>query len=119
MSATVFLMINGLIVFYLLIRLFFIKAPKPTALKTESTQSQAPVVARNHTKAALFSERSLNCYFQFNGHMFDAFEVLGLPAGSGKEACDRALVDFRRNADSDHHFLSACTGALQKHFSNL
>jgi hypothetical protein len=61
-------------------------------------------------------ERSLNCWFQFNGHTWDAFEVLGVPAGSTRDACYRALIDMRRNRSHETDFLDEAWAALERHF---
>ena len=37
--------------------------------------------------------RDLNVVFQFNGHSFDAYEVLGLPAGSAREQVEKAYSE--------------------------
>ena len=43
------------------------------------------------------AEKSLNAFFNFNGHMFDAYEALGIPAGSSPQAARDA---FERTAPS-------------------
>jgi hypothetical protein len=125
MSATVFLVINGVIVAYLLARIFSSKNPRPTDLKMDLNRDLA---AETITTSQEFSsssnesgenplEKNLNCYFQFNGHLFDAFDVLGVPAGSNKESCERALQDLKRRSSSDLQFLQFCSEALNKYFA--
>jgi len=44
-------------------------------------------------------ERPINVIFNYNGHSWDAFEVLGLPAGSGREAVDHAYQNALARVD--------------------
>lgn len=56
-------------------------------------------------------ERSLNALFQWNGHTWDAFEVLGLPAGSSVES---VRVAFQRAAAlADQETLPFLKAALE------
>lgn len=52
--------------------------------------------------AAEQEERSLNVHFNYNGHSWDAFEALGLPAGSGPDkveaAYQRAISQLSENS---------------------
>ena len=47
------------------------------------------------------SERELNVIFQFNGHDFDAYEVLGIPAGSPLSEVQSAYADLQGSGDGD------------------
>ena len=61
-------------------------------------------------------EKSLNCPFQFGGQNYDAYEVLGVPAGAPKELCFGAFRDQCRSSDSDKKKLfEAAIKALEKH----
>lgn len=46
-------------------------------------------------------EVELNVIFQFNGHSFDAFEVLGLPAGSNIDSVEKAYKQLLANCDKE------------------
>lgn len=48
-------------------------------------------------------ERELNVIFQFNGHDFDAHEVLGVPAGSSREAIEKVYYELLASSDHDSH----------------
>lgn len=51
--------------------------------KTALTHSPAPAAQAPSTQVyAAEGERPLNVLFNYNGETFDAFEVLGLPAGA-------------------------------------
>ena len=46
-------------------------------------------------------ERVLNVIFQFNGHDFDAHEVLGQPAGCSLKQAEAAYVQLSNTTDED------------------
>lgn len=59
----------------------------------------------------------LNAVFNFNGHSFDAYEVLGIPAGSSWEEVKRA---FERSLESNdpsakEFYLTAFNAIKAKH----
>lgn len=62
------------------------------------------------------AERDLNVHFNFNGHSWDAYEVLGLPAGASHEKVDAALQDAlsRSEIESREFYKMACD-AIKKH----
>jgi hypothetical protein len=125
--ANLFLIINAIVVGFLLLRqLFGSKPTQPTPLKEEVTRFRQPVGhdhyqedREKYQKAnpGQPGERSLNCLFQYNSHTWDAFEVLGVPAGSGPEACKRALHDMRRNGEAPNELLENVELALKQYFS--
>ncbi|MDZ4676405.1 MAG: hypothetical protein SGI74_02760 [Oligoflexia bacterium] len=128
MRANIFLIINAVIVGYLILRLFLNrKSQRPTPLKDEIARFRHPAAKdlfresrENYTKAnpqGPKEERSLNCLFQYNGHTWDAFEVLGIPGGSDPAACQRALHDMRRNSEAAKEFLDLVDLALKQYFS--
>lgn len=59
--------------------------------------------------------KSLNVIFNYNGHSWDAYEVLGVPAGAplsmAQEAFDKAL---RSTDPVSHEFLKAAFAAIQE-----
>jgi hypothetical protein len=63
-------------------------------------------------------ERQLNVIFNYNGHSFDAFEVLGLPAGSSLASAESAYALQIKSADRGARaFLDAAIGALREQAS--
>jgi hypothetical protein len=46
-----------------------------------------------------FAEKVLNVHFQWNGHSFDAYEALGLPARSSHEAVQAAYIKLVTQGD--------------------
>ena len=55
----------------------------------------------NFIEGSEVKERDLNVVFQFNGHSFEAYEVLGLPAGSSKSEVDKAYSQALREAEEE------------------
>jgi hypothetical protein len=59
-------------------------------------------------------ERPLNVIFNFNGHSWDAYEVLGLPAGSSPENVEKAYREGIKNVDpSSRSFFEAAFHAIR------
>lgn len=59
-------------------------------------------------------ERSLNVVFNYNGHSWDAYEVLGLPAGSSMESVEVAYQESLRRVDEGSKaFMQAAYEAIQ------
>lgn len=59
------------------------------------------------------AEKSLNCWFQFNGHSWDAYEALGVPAGADEATCRKAYEVALKNAP-DQEFIKFAWTALQE-----
>jgi LPXTG-motif cell wall-anchored protein len=61
-------------------------------------------------------ERSLNVVFNYNGETWDAYEVLGLPAGSGIDSVDSACKEMIEKVDlSSKPFIEAAARAIRNH----
>lgn len=84
-------------------------------LNRHSFTSKSPVAVfanwldlRTHSQG-----RSLNVIFNYNGHSWDAYEVLGLPAGSSIERVKEAYqVRLSESDDSSKAFLQAAYKAI-------
>ena len=62
---------------------------------------------------------TLNIYFNYNGHSFDAYEVLGVPAGSNWERVEMAYQAAAARANEQSlHFLQTALQAVEKHLKN-
>jgi hypothetical protein len=60
-------------------------------------------------------EKVLNVMFNWNGHTWDAYEVLGIPAGSSREAAQAAYQRVSAQCDSESlPFLKAALEAIQR-----
>lgn len=63
-------------------------------------------------------ERSLNVVFNYNGHSWDAYEVLGLPAGSGRDRVREALAANLAKVDlSSRGFIEAAYRAIESQWN--
>lgn len=81
-----------------------------TASKESVEASRQTVGATVHN----FKERSLNVMFMYNGHSFDAFEILGLPAGCSYQ---KAKIQFDlevKSSQSDFELKSLALDAIKK-----
>ncbi len=61
------------------------------------------------------AERSLNCLFQYNGHTWDAHEILGVPAGCPPESIREGYESALRKSKDEHSkaFIEAALQALK------
>ena len=63
-------------------------------------------------------ERNINVIFNFNGESWDAYEVFGLPAGSGLSTVEVAYHECLERVDeSSRPFLHAAFKAIQESLS--
>lgn len=61
------------------------------------------------------AEKSLNVLFNWNGHTWDAYEVLGVPAGSSKASVTAAFEKAKAGSDPDSiAFLQAAHDAIMR-----
>ena len=108
MGASVFLIINAFIVFFLVswIISFGKSRSRPSIKEDRGGKPQ------NNFKVEFFDifsgsknqspkEKQLNCPFKFDGENIDAYEVLGVPAGAPREICAMAYRDLVRTANAD------------------
>lgn len=61
--------------------------------------------------------QTLNVHFMYNGHSFDAYEVLGLPAGTGWEKIESTYqaLTTKPGGTQSRDFLDAAVMALRHH----
>ncbi len=66
------------------------------------------------TTAATGGERSINVVFNYNGHSWDAYEVLGLPAGCSLAQVEAAYQKGLAEVDSSSRpFIEAAYSAIK------
>lgn len=64
--------------------------------------------------SSVSGERSINVVFNYNGHSWDAYEVLGVPAGSSFAVVEAAYAEgLKRIEKSSHGILEAAFKAIQ------
>ncbi len=74
-----------------------------------------PRVEAAATTAHLLTEKELNVLFNWNGHTWDAYEVLGIPAGSSSIAVEAAYERMCRSVRPDSiPFITAAYEAILK-----
>lgn len=65
-------------------------------------------------QAEFSGAKNLNIMFMYNGHDWDAYQVLGVPAGSKYEAVRKAYLMALDSADpASHDFLQAALTAIE------
>lgn len=91
---------------------------KPNRLyfKKQKSYRDVPAVLSQETLAEskiTAQEKNLNVLFMYNGHSFDAHEVLGIPAGANRKMVEEAyaLATSKMSSDS-REFLQAAYQAL-------
>jgi hypothetical protein len=123
MSASLFLIVNAVVVLGLILFIAFQKRPKPSGLNPQGKRQldtdpePSEKMSPKRSNAPSRKERSLDCPFQFNGHSWDAFTVLGVPAGSDRDTCLKALESERKSSKQADDFLDAAWLALERYFS--
>lgn len=124
-----YLLIWALIVTAVVVSFFFRRSQRPTRLNLysnlksnlkpglKSSAGEELTSSKNMTPIRINSERlaekPLNVFFQWNGHTWDAFEALGLPAGSSLESVRAAYEEvITRGASDDLPFFKAALDAI-------
>jgi hypothetical protein len=84
----------------------------------EAVPPNAPAGKYSHIQPR--GERPLNVVFNFNGHSWDAYEVLGLPAGSSPESVEKAYRAAIKTVDAGSKtFLEAAYHAIQTEWKSF
>lgn len=117
-----FFIMNGIILL-LLVLYIFKKRPKSRfrlrmtrlrgALAPEGGSGSGVVSGAVGADAGSGAEKTLNTLFNYNGHTWDAYEVLGLPAGSSLSRVDEAYKDCVEKQASSRDFLDAAYQAIR------
>ncbi|MFN8944231.1 MAG: hypothetical protein ACK5WZ_06365 [Pseudobdellovibrionaceae bacterium] len=77
--------------------------------------SGSKLSADRSAESALFGEKSLNVHFIYNSHTWDAYEVLGIPAGSSLRSVTQHYQTLLIKADPQSRmFLDAAYQAILK-----
>jgi len=91
-----YVLLNAIVVTLLVTLLAQRKRVRPTSLRLGPKKKEFEV---EDTKI----EKSLNCFINHNGHMWDAHELLGVPAGCSMEEIEIAYkktISAAANKDS-------------------
>lgn len=116
-----FFIINGIIL--LLLVVYILKKRPKSRFRLRMTRlrgSLAPETGdggvasgRRASDAPPTKEKNLNPLFNYNGHTWDAYEVLGLPAGSPINRAEQAFNDCVSKQESSRDFLEAALMAIR------
>jgi hypothetical protein len=107
------ILIGGFVIFLIVYFQGSKKKDLPTKLNMKATVPPAPPQSpqSSQTQAAPVS---LNVIFNYNGHSFDAYETLGVPAGS---SWDEVKVAFENtiavNETASHEFYLTAFNAIK------
>lgn len=97
MSPVKFLILNAVVVTVLVFLFLRLKRKthRPANLNLRKT-TFTPV-----KDVDINDEEELNVYFNFNGHMWDAYEILGVPAGAPVSDIEMAYLKCRTRIDEE------------------
>lgn len=88
----------------------------PRGLSPEAIEAEREAQMGMHFEPDSASQsKSLNVIFNYNGHSWDAFEVLGVPAGSNLPAVEAGYKKALSETDkATHDFLRTAFEAIKK-----
>lgn len=98
MSPLKFLILNGVVVTLLVLYFLWGKKSRPKPSKLNLRKGNFKPVS---TDIDINDEEELNVFFNFNGHLWDAYEVLGVPAGSPMSDIEMAYIKFINRIDAE------------------
>ena len=113
MSLDNFLVLNGLFVTGMILWLLLLKGnqKQPTRL---NLRKDTPL-AKPEDGLDIGGEQELTVHFNYNGHSWDAYEILGVPAGSPPEVIEEAYKTSRaKMEEGSEEILDLAYQALQK-----
>lgn len=88
------------------------KNSKPSKLNLRAYQKNLPDLVQK-SKSRSGGPKNLDCLFMYNGHEFNAYEVLGIPAGSSSAAAEVAYETLKSTTNSEHDFYKAAFNAIK------
>lgn len=120
-----FVILNGALVILVVISFVFLRrgGPRPVRLRLMDKDTKVPQAAAKHVPPAQdrssVKEKSLNVFFNYNGHTWDAYEVLGVPAGSSWQTVQDAFRKQSSTVQADSRaFIEAAYEAIQMQSKN-
>lgn len=120
MSSQAFFYVNlGLGLFLILIFLFGKKGiVAPSKLNLRKGGGPGKNLAKAETRSPEShsfeaQEKCLNVLFMYNGHHFDAYEVLGVPAGANFQMVERYYKEALSRQGQDRDFIEAAFFAIK------
>jgi hypothetical protein len=83
-------------------------APGPTALRFKNGMKSI----FDHGSATGGDVKNLNAVFMYNEHSFDAYEVLGIPAGSNMAVVQKAYKEALDKKTAEREFIETAYQAI-------
>lgn len=83
---------------------------KPVNVHSNAAHAHYP---REDSDPQYSHEKSLNVLFMYNGHNFDAYEVLGVPAGANFQVVERYFQEALKKPGNDRDFIEAAFYAIK------
>lgn len=103
-----YIMLNGIIVILLISSILFLRrgGEGPPRLDLRKSTNRTPKPIENEGAAEPFTQgsegaRSLNVVFQYEGDWYDAFEILGIPAGTPLEQARAKFNELLKSVSPD------------------
>lgn len=119
MGLSKFFAIYFLLGIFLVFWILFSKRKKPSRLNMRKGSERLPemnIRKDEKTGKSYGKEKSLDCFFMYNGHEFNAYEVLGVPAGCQLTVAKQAYEELKSEADmSQHLFIRLAFEAIEYH----
>lgn len=114
-----FFILNGIVL--LLLVIYILRKRPKSSFRLRMTRLRGGTLAPDVGAADLGlgqqppREKNLNTLFNYNGHTWDAYEVLGLPAGSPQNKIDEAYRSSvaKQQGESSRDFLDAAYQAIR------
>jgi len=97
MSASKFLIFNAVVVTLLVAFFLHSKSKKPKPAKLNLRKGGFTPVK----DVDINDEKELNVYFMHNGYMWDAFDIVGVPAGAPMSDVEMAYIKSRMRMDEE------------------
>ncbi len=88
---------------------------EPVILQKTNDQLPEPKLSVLEPERQKSSSKQLSIFFMYNGHDWEAHEILGIPQGSGVDAATKAYQAQLKTADpSSYEFLESAYNAVFK-----
>lgn len=114
-----YMALHGTILVVGVVFLMWRKPGRGIRLRLRNVKATAKPLPHNNPtvfKQSGIRPQVLNVHFMYNGHSFDAYEVLGLPAGSSWEHIEGSYRTLLAKPDGQaREFLDAAIRALRDH----
>ncbi|WII73626.1 hypothetical protein QJS83_07035 [Bdellovibrio sp. 22V] len=89
------------------------KDSAPPLIDAEPEKTQQVVALHRHPDLQNKASKNLNVMFNYNGHCWDAYEVLGVPAGASIKLVTEAYQTALRRSDKESvEFLETAYNAI-------